>query len=138
MGVLTTTSRLPHVVWWLNGWAWIPSNEMNLSICMPTPAPRSTLPSIYRYTWPLSPGSIKRPDMLTNHFYLVSRTSTSIPPISTHLHNAKLEMTRSTVPIPHSLAAVGGCHKSTSTLADHLKTMNKNECYGNLFCNNNL
>jgi len=76
---------------------------MNLSISMPTPAPGSTMPSFCGYTWPLSPGSIKQPDMLTNHFHLVS----PIPPISIHLHTAKLEMTRKAVHIPHSLAAAG-------------------------------
>jgi len=30
-----------------------------------------------------------------------------MPPISIHLHTAKLEMTRKAVHIPHSLAAVG-------------------------------
>jgi len=44
VGALTTFSRLSHVVWWLKGWAWIPNNEMNLSISMPTPATGSTLP----------------------------------------------------------------------------------------------
>ena len=76
--------------------------------------------------------------MLTNHFHLVS----PMPPISIHLHTAKLEMTRKAVHIPHSLAAVGevggGGINTTSSLADPLKTMNKNECYTNLFCNNNL
>jgi hypothetical protein len=95
---------LSYVVWWLNGWDGIPNNEMNLSISMPTPAPGSTLPSICGHKCPLSPGSIKQPDiMLTNHFHMVS----PIPPISIHLHTAKLEMTRKAVHIPHSLAAVG-------------------------------